>query len=226
MKQYKYLGLILALYITFQLVSDVSAGKIIQILGYPVSVTVLFFPITYIFADILTEVYGYARARSVIWTVFFSSIIAGLVYQLAVYLPAAAGFDAGAAYARVLGSVPRILLGGWIAVWVGGMLNDYILAKMKVLTNGKHLWARTITSTIVGEFANTVLFYVIALYAILPNNLLVASILSGWIIKVAVEVIFTPWTYYVVRKLKKAENEDFYDRVTNFNPFTIEAPTL
>ena len=97
---------------------------------------------------------------------------------------------------------------------------------MKVLTNGKHLWARTIASTIVGEFANTVLFYVIALYAILPNNLLVASILSGWIIKVAVEVIFTPWTYYVVRKLKKAENEDYYDRNTNFNPFKIEAPNL
>lgn len=226
MKTYKYLGLILGLYITFQLVSDVSAGKIIQVLGYPVSVTVLFFPITYIFADVLTEVYGYARARSVVWTVFFSSVIAGLIYQLAVYLPAASGFDAGAAYARVLGSVPRILLGGWIAVWVGGILNDYILAKMKVWTNGKHLWVRTITSTVVGEFANTVLFYVIALYAILPNNLLVTSILVGWIIKVAVEVIFTPWTYYVVHKLKKLENEDYYDRDTNFSPFVIEAPKL
>ena len=226
MKHYKYLGLILALYITSQLVSDVSAGKIIQVLGYPVSVTVLFFPITYIFADVLTEVYGYARARSVIWTVFFSSMVAGLIYQLVVYLPSATGFDAGAAYARVLGSVPRILLGGWIAVWVGGMLNDYILAKMKVLTSGKHLWARTITSTVFGELANTILFYTIALYGILPNNLLLASVLSGWIIKVAVEVIFTPWTYYVVSKLKKAEGEDYYDRDTNFNPFVVEAPKL
>ena len=111
MKQYKYLGLLLALYITFQLVSDISAGKIITLFGFPASVSVLFFPITYIFADLLTEVYGYARSRSVVWTVFFSSIIAGLIYQLVVYLPPIAGFDANDAYVRVLGSVPRILLG-------------------------------------------------------------------------------------------------------------------
>lgn len=224
MKQYRYLGLLLALYITFQLVSDLSAGKIISFIGFPVSVTVLFFPITYIFADLLTEVYGYARSRSVVWTVFFCSIIAGLVYQLVVYLPPIAGFDANDAYARVLGSVPRILLGGWIAIWVGGMLNDYVLAKMKVWTNGKYLWTRTIGSTIVGEFANTVLFYVIALYAVLPNNLLFASIISGWLIKVTVEIIFTPLTYVAVAKLKRLENEDYYDRDTNFNPFIIQPP--
>src|SRR3989344_2419945 len=118
MKHYKYLGIILVLYITFQLVSDVSAGKIISFFGFPVSVTVLFFPITYIFADILTEVYGYARARSVVWMVFFSSIIAGLVYSLVAWFPAASGFTANEAYIQVLGSVPRILIGGWIAVWV------------------------------------------------------------------------------------------------------------
>ncbi len=224
MKTYKYLGILLALYITFQLVSDICAGKIISIFGIPVSVSVLFFPVTYIFADLLTEVYGYARSRSVVWTVFFSSIIAGLIYQLVVYLPAITGFDAGDAYARVLGSVPRILLGGWIAIWVGGMLNDYVLAKMKIWTNGKYLWTRTIGSTIVGELANTVLFFSIALYAVIPNNLLFASILSGWLIKVAVEVIFTPLTYYVVRKLKNLEGEDYYDRDTNFNPFIIQPP--
>jgi hypothetical protein len=221
MKQYKYLNLLLALYLTFQLVSDISAGKIISLFGFPVSVTVLFFPITYIFADLLTEVYGYARSRSVIWTVFFCSIIAGLIYQLVIYLPPISGFDGNDAYTRVLGSVPRILLGGWIAVWVGGMLNDYVLAKMKVRTNGKYLWMRTIGSTLVGELANTVLFYVIALYAVLPNNLLLASIISAWLIKVAVEVIFTPLTYLATKKLKRAENEDYYDRNTNFNPFII-----
>ena len=226
MKQYKYLGLILASYITFQLVSDVSAGKIISFFGNPVSVTVLFFPFTYIFADVLTEVYGYARARSVVWTVFFSSVIAGLLYSLIVYLPSVIGFDASDAYARVLGSVPRILLGGWIAVWVGGMLNDYVLAKMKVWTKGKYLWTRTIGSTIVGEFANTVLFYLIALYSVLPNNLLFASILSGWLIKVSVEVVFIPFTYLVVSKLKQLEGEDYYDRDTNFNPFIIQPPKL
>ena len=132
------------------------------------------------------------------------------------------GFDANDAYARVLGSVPRILLGGWIAVWVGGILNDFILAKMKVWTRGKYLWTRTIGSTIIGEGANTVLFYVIALYAIIPNNLLVTSILSGWFLKVLVETIFTPVTYFVVNKLKKLENEDYYDKETDFNPFILK----
>lgn len=224
MKQYRYLGIILALYITFQLVSDVSAGKIVSFFGFPVSVTVLFFPITYIFADILTEVYGYARARSIVWTVFFSSVVAGLIYTLVTYLSPAAGFDANDAYVRVLGSVPRILLGGWIAVWVGGILNDYVLAKMKMWTHGKYLWTRTIGSTIIGEFANTALFYTIALYTILPNNLLVSSILSGWLIKVLIETVFTPWTYFVVRRLKRLEDEDYYDHNTDFNPFIIEPP--
>lgn len=218
MKNFKYLGLITALYITMQLVSDVTAGKIVQLGMFTVSATVLYFPITYIFSDILTEVYGFAQARKVLWMVLASSVLAGLIYQLVVALPAASGFDGAQAYARVLGSVPRILLGGWIAVWVGGMLNDYILAKMKVATNGKHLWMRTIGSTVVGEFANTVLFYTIALYAVIPNSLLLSSILSGWFLKVLVEVIFTPVTYAVVAKLKKTEDEDYYDRQTNFNP--------
>jgi len=221
MKQYKYLGLITALYITMQLVSDVTAGKIIQLFIFPVSVTVLYFPITYIFSDILTEVYGYAQARRVLWTVLASSIVAGLIYQLVVILPPAVGFDANDAYTRVLGSVPRILFGGWIAVFGGEILNNYVLAKMKIWTKGRHLWARTITSTIVGQLVNTVLFYTIALYAVLPNNLLIASILSGWLLKVAVEVIFTPVTYYVVGKLKQVENEDYYDKNTDFNPLRL-----
>ncbi|MEK7584444.1 MAG: queuosine precursor transporter [Patescibacteria group bacterium] len=223
MKQYKFLGLITALYITMQLVSDITAGKIIQFFIFPVSVTVLYFPITYIISDVLTEVYGYAKARSVVWMVLFSSILAGLVYQLVIALPPAAGFPSNDAYATVLGSVPRILLGGWIAVWVGGILNDYVLAKMKVLTKGKYLWIRTVGSTVVGELANTILFYTIALYAVLPSNLLVNSILSGWLIKVAVEIIFTPLTYAVVGKLKKLESEDFYDKDTDFNPFVLKS---
>src|SRR3989344_834260 len=195
MKQYKYLGLLTVLYVTFQLVSDVSAGKIVSLGIFTVSATVLYFPITF--------------------------IIAGIVYQIVVWLPAAPGFDAAPAYARVLGAVPRILLGGWIAVWVGSILNDYIMAKMKVWTNGRHLWMRTIGSTIVGEGANTTLFYMIALYAIIPNNILVASILSGWFLKVVVEIVMTPVTYAVVNKLKKAEGENYYDTNTDFNPLKV-----
>lgn len=221
MKQYRYLGLITTLYITFQLISDVSAGKIITLFTFPVSVTVLYFPITYVLADVVTEVYGYAKARKLLWNVFFCSLLAGLVYQLVVWLPPAAGFEANEAYARVLGSVPRILLGGWIAVWVGGIANDYVLAKMKIWTNGKYLWTRTMGSTVVGEFLNTVLFYVIALYGIIPTDLLVASVITGWIFKVIVEALFTPWTYYVINKLKRLEDEDYYDKDTDFNPFVL-----
>jgi uncharacterized integral membrane protein (TIGR00697 family) len=223
MKPYKYLGLITTLYITFQLVSDVTAGKIVQLGIFTVSATVLYFPITYIFSDILTEVYGYAKARSVVWQTLIASVSAGLIYQLVVWLPASAGFDGADAYARVLGSVPRTLIGGWVAVWIGGILNDYILAKMKIWTNGKYLWARTIGSTIVGEGANTFIFYTIALYGILPNNILVASILSGWFIKTLIEIVFTPVTCYVITKLKKIEDEDYFDKNTNFNPFIIKS---
>lgn len=222
MKSYKYLGLITTLYIAFQLISDVTAGKIVALGIFTVSATVLYFPITYIFSDILTEVYGYAKARSVVWQALLASVVAGIIYQLVVWLPPATGFGANDAYTQVLGSVPRILLGGWIAVWVGGILNDYVMAKMKVWSNGKHLWLRTVTSTIVGEGANTILFYTIALYSVLPNSLLLTSILSGWFLKVLVEIIFTPVTYWVVAKLKKAEDEDYYDKNTDFNPLIVK----
>ncbi len=223
MHQYRYLGTITTLYIAFQLISDVTAGKIVQLGIFTVSATVLYFPVTYIFADILTEVYGYARARYVIWQAVLASVLAGVVYQIVVLLPAAAGFDANDAYTRVLGSVPRILVGGWIAVWVGAMLNNFMLAKLKVWTEGRHLWLRTISSTIIGEGANTALFYVIALYAVIPDGLLVTSILSGWLLKVLVEILFTPLTYYIVRKLKQQEQVDYYDTDTDFNPLLVRS---
>jgi uncharacterized integral membrane protein (TIGR00697 family) len=200
----------------------VTAGKIIDFLGFPVSVTVLYFPITYVLSDVLTEVYGYAQSRRVVWRVALASVIAGLLYQVVALWPPASGFDANDSYVRVFGSVPRILIGGWIAVWAGGIANDYVLAKMKVWFNGSHLWARTIGSTIVGELINTFLFYIIALAGTLPNSILVSAILTGWIIKTLVEVVLTPWTYYVIGRLKKAENEDCYDKNTNFNPFIFK----
>lgn len=217
--QYKWFGLITCLYVAFQLISDVTAGKITVIVGFPVSVTVLYFPVTYIFADILTEVYGYARARSALWIVVLCSILAGLIYQVAAYMPAAPGFAANAAYRRVLGQVPRVLLGGWLAVFAGEILNNYVLAKLKIWSNGRHLWIRTIASTIVGQLANTVIFYVIALYKVIPNSLLIESIITGWLLKVIIEAVMTPVTYLVIAFLKKSEGIDFYDKDTNFNPF-------
>jgi queuosine precursor transporter len=223
-RHYRYLGLITCLYVTMQLVCDVTAGKIVQFGGFPVSVTVIYFPVTYIFSDILTEVYGYARARSVVWTVVICSAVAGLTYQLVVYLPPAAGFVGNDAYTRVLGAVPRVLLGSWTAIFAGEIVNNYTLARLKVATRGRWLWLRTIGSTIVGQLVNTVLFYVIALYGVLPHRLLGQSILTGWLLKVGVEVVFTPVTYRVVAALKHAEGEDFYDRDTDFNPLVIRAP--
>ena len=139
-------------------------------------------------------------------------------------LPPAVGFTANDAYTRVLGQVPRILLGGWIAVFAGEILNNLVLAKMKIATNGRWLWTRTVGSTIVGQFANTVLFYFIALSGVLPMNLLIESILTAWLLKCAVEIILTPVTYKVVGALKRKEQEDYFDRNTNFSPLIVEPP--
>lgn len=223
-RQYRYLGLITVLYVTMQLVSDATAGKLVSLAGFAVSVTVLYFPVTYIISDVLTEVYGYARARSVLWTVMFASLVAGLTYQLAVYVPPASGFDANEAYRRVFGIVPRVLVGGWLAVFAGDISNNYVMAKLKVLTKGRYLWVRTISSTFVGQFINTLVFNVIALYGIIPADLLYQAVVAGWLLKTAVEVVFTPVTYYVVGWLKRAENEDYYDRDTNFNPLIVSRP--
>lgn len=222
MKHYKLLVFFTVLNITFQLVSDVTAGKIIQLFIFPVSVTVLYFPFVYIISDIMTEVYGYARARLVTWLTLISSVIAGVIYLIVANLPSPEFFGASEAYATVFGIVPRILIGGWIAVFAGDILNNYVLAKMKVWTKGKHLWARTIGSTIFGQGVNTILFYVIALSGILPTNVLIISILSAWFLKVAIEAVFTPITYYVIRKVKKIEGEDHYDIDTDFNPFSFK----
>lgn len=221
MQQFRFLGLITVLYVTMQLVSDVSAGKIIQLIGMPVSITVLYFPLTFIFADVLTEVYGYSYARRVLWTVMLCAFLAGMMYQLVVYVPPAPDFPNNDAYVTVFGIVPRILLGSWVAVFAGEILNNYVLAKMKVLTSGGHLWLRLVGSTVAGQFLNTSLFYAIGLYGVLPDKLLFDSILSGWFLKVIVEILLIPITYWIVAKLKSIEQVDYFDRDTNFNPFIV-----
>ena len=220
-KEHKLFGIFLALNIAFQLISDVTAGKIIQLWIFPVSITVLYFPIVYIISDVVTEVYGYSKARLITWLTLICSVIAGLIYLAVAFFPSPEFFGASEAYKTVFGIVPRILIGGWIAVFAGDMLNNYVLAKMKIWTKGKHLWTRTIGSTILGQGVNTTLFYLIALSGVLPTNVLVVSILSAWGLKILVEVLFTPVTYYVVNKVKKIEGEDYYDTKTNFNPFII-----
>lgn len=216
--QLKYFWPIVLAYVTFQLISDVTAGKIIALGPAQFSVTVLYFPVTYVISDVLTEVYGYARARRVLWLVMVSSIVAGLVYQLVVLLPPAPGFPHNDAYQTVLGAVPRILVAGWIAVFAGDIANNFVMAKMKIWTAGRYLWTRTIGSTLVGQFLNTVIFYVGALSGVLPANVLIEAIAWAWIAKVAVEVLFTPLTYWAVATLKSREGLDYFDYKTDFTP--------
>jgi hypothetical protein len=144
------------------------------------------------------------------------------MYQIAVAFPSAPFFDQGNSYKVVFGIVPRVLVGGWLAVFFGDISNNFILAKVKVITKGKWLWLRTISSTFVGQLVNTAIFYLIALSGVLPMNALFQAIIAGWLLKTAIEVLLTPITYIVVNWVKNVENEDYYDNETNFNPFIMK----
>lgn len=220
-KHYKYLSYIVGFYITFQVANLVIAGKIIGFWTIAVPGSVFFFPITYVFADIITEVYGYAQARKVIWQVFFAMAVGASLFMIVAYLPPAEGFLHDEAFKKVFAFAPRVLVSSMIATWIGAILNDYVMAKMKVWSNGRRLWMRTIGSTIIGEGVNTTIFYSLAFIGILSQTLLIKAIVWGWIIKTLVEVVMTPITYVVVKKLKKTENEDYYDNNTDFNPFKL-----
>lgn len=221
-KQFRLLTLFLVLNVTFQLISDATAAKIVLLFNFGVSVTVLYFPFTYIISDIITEVYGYASARRILWYTLFASVLAGIFYQIAVAVPAAPFFDDGPAYETVFGVIPRVLLGGWLAIFIGDISNNYVLAKLKVLTKGRFLWLRIIASTVVGQFLNTAVFYVIALGGVMSGNVLFVGIIAGWIMKTMVETLLMPITYLIVNKVKKFEGVDYYDKDTNFNPFSLK----
>jgi len=217
-KVYKYLDLIIFLDITMMAIVNVISGKIIQLSVFTLSAASLCIPITYIFGDIFTEVYGYKQARRATWILIVSTIIMAITFQLAAWLPPAPGFEGNDAYSLVLGQVPRVVIGAWVALFAGQFVNDYVLAKLKLLTRGKYFWTRTIGSTIFGQAVDTTCFYAIALYNVIPTGLLLKSILSAWLLKIIIEIVMTPVTYYITAKLKKAEHEDYYDKETNFNP--------
>jgi len=218
--KFKYLGLLAALNITFLLVSNFTAARIIAVFGVGVSVTLLYFPLTYLIADILTEVYGYSQARRVIWLSMFCSVVGASIASLQLLVPPAVFFKDDAAYHRIFSSSPKIAIAGLLAVLVGDFCNSYVLAKMKIWNKGQYLWLRFVASTVVGEGLNTLIFYGVALYGILPNGVLFASIVVGWLGKSLVEVVLLPFTYPIVRYLKRVEGIDYYDYTTNFNPFS------
>lgn len=186
----------------------------------------IFFPISYIFGDILTEVYGYARARKVIWAGFGSMIFATIMAWVVIHLPQNPGEPYNKviqpALETVFGNTWRIVAASILAFWVGDFVNSFVLAKMKVWTSGKHLWTRTIGSTICGQGVDSLLFYPLAFAGIWDTSTLIKVSIFNWLFKVGIEVIFTPVTYVVVGALKKAEGEDYFDRDTNFTPFSLK----
>jgi uncharacterized integral membrane protein (TIGR00697 family) len=188
------------------IIANTTAAKIIHIGALTASVTVLYFPLTYIFADLLTEVYGYKQARQTMWILIAVQLLAAGIYQLVAILPPAPGFKGNEAFTLVFGQAPRIVLGGLIGLFAGQFANDLTMAKMKLLTNGKFLWTRTLGSTVVGQFFDTTLFYSIALSNVIPPGLLVPTILSAWLLKSCLETVMTPVTYFVVAKLKRLEH--------------------
>jgi len=221
-KNYKYLGTISVFFVSVLLISNVASSKIVDLKWFTFDGGTLLFPLSYIFGDVLTELYGYKNSRSVIWMGFFMALIMSIVFIVVGKLPPAAGWDNQAAYDAILGLTPRIVCASLIAYFCGEFSNSFILAKMKILTKGKWLWTRTIGSTVVGEFVDSTLFIMIAFFGILPGSLLLTLIISNYLFKTAVEVLFTPITYKVIKFLKNRESEDYYDVDTNFNPFVSQ----
>lgn len=218
---YKYLDIITALFVAVLLISNVASSKITTFGPFTLDAGTILFPLAYIFGDILTEVYGYARARRVIWIGLWCSLLMAAVFMIVSVLPPAADWPNQTAYESILGWTPRIVLASIIAYFAGEFSNSLIMAKLKVLTKGRKLWSRTIGSTLVGQFFDTGLFILIAFWGVLPNEVLIALMLSNYVFKVGAEVIFTPVTYAAVNFLKKSEKEDHYDKKTNFNPFLV-----
>ncbi|MDP2586664.1 MAG: queuosine precursor transporter [Candidatus Komeilibacteria bacterium] len=223
MKNFKYFDIILGLFVAVLLISNIASTKILNLGPFSFDGGTLLFPLAYIFGDILTEVYGYKKSRRVIWLGFFGALLMSVVLMVVGWLPAAEGWENQEAYQKILGLTPRLVLASLIAYFAGEFSNSFTLAKLKIATAGKWLWLRTITSTLIGEGLDTVLFVLIAFWGILPTELLITIIVSNYIFKCGVEVILTPATYGVVKFLKRNEQEDYYDKETKFNPFSLKA---
>jgi queuosine precursor transporter len=228
-RQYRYYEFVMAAFVTVLICSNlIGPAKIAQVDLPLVGIVsfgagVLFFPISYVFGDILTEVYGYARSRRVIWAGFAGLAFAAFMSAVVVWLPPAPFWNNQAAYEIAFGSTWRIAAASLLAFLCGEFVNSFVLAKMKILTQGRWLWTRTIGSTIFGEGVDSLLFYPLAFWGsgLIPDERLPQIMLAQFVGKVGLEVVFTPITYAVVGWLKRAEREDYYDTDTDFNPFTL-----
>lgn len=221
MKSYKYLDIITATFAVVLILSNITSTKILSLGWFSFDGGTILFPLAYIFGDVLTEVYGYARARRVIWIGFAMNLLMVLIFWLVGKLPPAMDWGLQESYNNILGVVPRIVLGSLCAYLVGEFINSFVLAKIKIKTKGKFFWLRALGSTVLGQFFDTSIFLLIAFAGILPWNLILILWISNYIFKILVEIILLPLTYKVVRFLKKKEGEDYFDKNTDFNPIKM-----
>lgn len=224
-RRLRYFDFVMVAFVVILLLSNVlGAGKVanieLPVIGaYAFGAGILFFPLSYVIGDVLTEVYGYARARRVIWAGFAAMLFMAFMSWAVVAMPADPGWDGQGAYERVFGQVPRIVFASIIAFWAGEFVNSYVMARMKIWTQGKHLWTRTIGSTVVGQGVDSLLFYPLAFWGVWSNELVITVMITNWLLKVAWEAVLTPVTYAVVDFLKRREEIDVYDEGTAFTPF-------
>jgi uncharacterized integral membrane protein (TIGR00697 family) len=219
--RYKYLDSFITLFVVILLISNIVASKFFAMGPLRISVAYILFPITYIFADIFTEVYGYAASRRAIWHGFFASFILIAISFIAVKIPPAPEYTNQTAFATVFAPIARIVLASLLAYWSGEFANSFTLAKMKLLTKGKYLWTRTVGSTVVGQAVDTTVVMFIVFYRE-PLDVILRLIVSGYLIKVVYETLMTPITYAIVNFLKRTEHVDYFDYDTNFSPFATE----
>lgn len=217
--QYRYLDLITGLFVAVLLISNIASTKIVQIWRFTFDGGTILFPLSYIFGDILTEVYGYSKGRRVIWIGFFSALLMALTLGIISILKPAPGWEFQEAFIKILGQTPRIVTASMIAYFCGEFLNSFILAKIKILTKGRMLWIRTIGSTLIGEGIDTILFVLIAFSRVYEWRLVFLIIVSNYVFKVGFEILLTPMTYGIVDSLKRREKVNYFDYKTNFNPF-------
>ena len=213
--------LVVATFITCLITANITAVKLVAVFGLIVPAGILIFPISYICGDVLTEVYGYQQARQVIWLGFLCNLMAVIAIWLGQILPAAPFWDGQTAYERILGYTPRLLVASFLAYLVGEFANAFVLAKLKIATQGRWLWTRTIGSTLVGQGLDSLVFVTLAFLGTIPLEGIATAILTQWLVKTAYEAAVTPLTYGVVRFLKRQEGMDVYDYETQFNPLLL-----
>ena len=223
-KEFSLVFLVIAcFFVMFLLLSNIVAGKLIQVAGLVLPAAVILFPLTYLFGDLLTEVYGYKKSSLVIWVGFACNVLMALIFLAVIALPYPPFWSQQNAYATVLGMTPRLVAASLVAYWAGEFSNSAVLSVMKKLTGGRWLWTRTIGSTVIGQGVDTLIFITAAFYGLVPGGVLIQMIVAQYLWKVAYEAAATPLTYLIVGWLKRVEQVDTFDWGVRYNPFRLEA---